>query len=614
MKFIHSVAVVSLIICGALAVGVTNSVAQIVHSHYLAMRDGTRIAVDIWLPQQQSDTIRVPAIIQFTRYWRASLSNPKRVTPEVSYFTSAGYAVVVADVRGTGASFGTRDTEFSDKEVADYGQIIDWLAVQPWSNGRVATLGTSYLGNAAELAAIPARPALRALVPRFTDFSEYRNAIRPGGVLNSVIAKAWIATTSALDRNDACGTFLDPRTCGARDRWQAGVKPVDGDMGLLKQAIGEHARNVDLAPVVNRLIYSNDLFSAASRARVTLDDVSPSHRWPAIDRARIPAFHWASWFDGGTAEGVLIRFMTYKTPINVIIGAWNHGGTSNANPYEGHQGSGPPDPPVAAQFGEIRRFLDPLLKIGLRESPVPMGQIRYFTVGENRWHTSMSWPPSNVGNQRWYFSADNALETAAPKSRSGEDHYRVNFKATTGEHNRWHTQLGTYVNYPDRREEDRKLFTYTSPPFLKDTILTGTPAIHVEMTSTTADGALFAYLEDVAPDGRVIYLAEGGIRLLFNGKAPKLADVHYSGPLHTYSKVEAHPFELNRPGILEFSLSPISVRISAGHRIRIAIAGADAQTFERLPDDGTTPVFSIQRSMIHMSYVDLPFVRSDLPQ
>jgi putative CocE/NonD family hydrolase len=59
----------------------------------------------------------------------------------------------VADARGTGASFGTRAGELSEPEIRDYGELVDWMAVQPWSNGRVGIYGTSYEGQAAELTA-----------------------------------------------------------------------------------------------------------------------------------------------------------------------------------------------------------------------------------------------------------------------------------------------------------------------------------------------------------------------------------------------------------------------------------------------------------------------------
>lgn len=586
--------------------------APFVRSSYLTVRDGTRLAVDVWLPGNVSMTGNLPTIVEFTRYWRATRQasgGSSELSPTIRYFTAAGYAVAIADMRGTGASFGSRTTEFSDAEVRDYGEIIDWLAKSPWSNGRVATLGTSYLGNAAELAAIPARPALRALVPRFSDFSEYRHAVRPGGILNAVIAKAWVSATAALDRNDPCAAFGQDNACRQKDRSTIGAEPVDGNDLLLRRAVEEHAGNADLASIVERLTYSDDPFAGPGSPGVTLDYVSPSRRWPAIDRAEVPAFHWASWFDGGTAEGVLTRFMTYKTPISVIIGAWNHGGTSSANPFPDSRVEAPPDPSVAAQFAEIRRFLDPLLKPELRIKLAVTRQVRYFTIGQNQWHTTTTWPPKHVKEQRWYFSDSGEFSPSPPEKHSGQDRYRVDFTTTTGTRNRWHTQLGTYVQYPDRRAEDLKLLTYTSRPLGHDVEVTGTPVAYIEMTSTTPDGSLFVYLEDLAPDGRVTYLSEGEIRLLFSGNVSQTAGYTYVGPAHSFTAIEAHPFPQGKSAILEFSLNPISVVVPSGHCIRVALAGADAGTFERLPSDQTTPIYEVQRNSVTPSSISLPLRR-----
>jgi X-Pro dipeptidyl-peptidase (S15 family) len=74
--------------------------------------------------------------------------------------------LVVADARGTGASFGSRPIELGPREIADYGELIDWVAAQPWSNGRVGVYGTSYEGQAAELVAGLGNPHVAAVVER----------------------------------------------------------------------------------------------------------------------------------------------------------------------------------------------------------------------------------------------------------------------------------------------------------------------------------------------------------------------------------------------------------------------------------------------------------------
>ena len=78
-----------------------------------------------------------------------------------------GYAVVVVDVRGTGASFGTRDSFRSPREREDSREIADWIVAQPWSDGRIGSTGISYLGAAADFLASTGHPAVKAIAPLF---------------------------------------------------------------------------------------------------------------------------------------------------------------------------------------------------------------------------------------------------------------------------------------------------------------------------------------------------------------------------------------------------------------------------------------------------------------
>jgi putative CocE/NonD family hydrolase len=107
------------------------------------MRDGCRIAVDVWLPQGPADAAstepgQVPTVLILTPYYRRFAVKPGSDADPVPnagkfirFLVPRGYAVVVADVRGTGASFGTRDSFRSPEEREDGREIADWIVVQP---------------------------------------------------------------------------------------------------------------------------------------------------------------------------------------------------------------------------------------------------------------------------------------------------------------------------------------------------------------------------------------------------------------------------------------------------------------------------------------------------
>jgi predicted acyl esterase len=123
-------------------------------SIHIPMRDGVRIAADIYLPSAGMGSIPpLPTMLHQTRYRRglqfkdstreASAPPPYGLMP----FLQAGYAVVITDVRGTGASFGSRTTEFSPDEVRDGWDVLDWIVAQSWSDGNVGAMGISYPGT-----------------------------------------------------------------------------------------------------------------------------------------------------------------------------------------------------------------------------------------------------------------------------------------------------------------------------------------------------------------------------------------------------------------------------------------------------------------------------------
>ena len=144
-------------------------------SLYVTAQDGTKIAVDVWLPEGLRPDQRVPALIKGTPYWRArkltqlgEAKAPDLATePDEAILNERGYAVVTVDARGTGASFGAIKILFGESEVSDYGTVADWITRQPWSNGRVGAYGFSYRGmTAANIASLP-QTSIKAVAPLF---------------------------------------------------------------------------------------------------------------------------------------------------------------------------------------------------------------------------------------------------------------------------------------------------------------------------------------------------------------------------------------------------------------------------------------------------------------
>ena len=143
-------------------------------SLYVVMRDGCRLALDVYLPQpvpgHEPPRSRLPTLLILTPYYRRFKLKPgapaaTECSPNAGkwrdLFVPRGYAVVVCDVRGTGASFGTRDSFRSPTERDDYREVADWIVRQPWSDGTIGATGISYVGAAADFLASTGHPAVR---------------------------------------------------------------------------------------------------------------------------------------------------------------------------------------------------------------------------------------------------------------------------------------------------------------------------------------------------------------------------------------------------------------------------------------------------------------------
>ncbi len=581
---------------------------------YVEMRDGVRIAIDVWLPADLAAGEQIPTLIQATRYWRATQHTSGRFEDDNRYelanrVNDAGYAFVFIDARGSGASFGSRAYERSVEEATDYGEVVDWIIEQPWSSGLVGAFGISYAGNTAELLAINKHPAVKAIAPLFNDFDNFGHLAFPGGAFTVGTLERWGNTVDRMDRNALCELRrVSGSDCDELKKTWLGVKPVDADTdgALLEQAIREHARNVHVFEAASGYQYRDDPWGEGGVVNAGYLG-SPAGHLPAIEESGVAMFIRAGWQDAATVNGTLGRYMTIDNTQQVYIGPWDHGANRDADQFK------PDDtavfPPTDTQFAQMFGFFDRYLKAG--GEPVE-SSITYYTLGADRWTTTANWPPQGFADETWYLSSNASLSVVEPAA-DGADDYEVDFDVTTGRHNRWFTNNGGGgdVVYGDRREMDERLLTYTSAPFEEDREITGHPVITLYVRSTHEDGLFIAYLEDVAPDGRVTYITEGQLRGVMRQVADEPPLYRKIGPHHSQLRADAMPLVPGEVAELNFELWATSVLIKKGHRLRIAIAGADKDTFARYPLEGGTPTITVERSARYPSRVVLPFARGE---
>ncbi len=576
-------------------------------SLYVPMRDGIQIAVDVWLPEDLASGQRVPALLYFTRYGRAQLPGlVKRVAlglglrevhPVVQAMNDAGFAVVMVDARGSGASGGSRRAEFAPEEVADQSEVADWAVSQAWSNGKVGAMGVSYPGTASEMLLATGNPAVGAVAPLFSDFDGYTGLVRPGGVLAREFIRAWGESNRLLDSNTGCAGGPGWR-CLLSRLWVQGIKPVDADpegdqlAGLLRQRT-----NYDIQAVTADAEFADDSFADG-----TFRSKFPAGNLAAIERSGVPMQVWVGWLDAATVDGALARYNSIGNPQQLIIGPFNHGGSQSADQYAPADAA--PRPGRREQYAERLDFLRKFLSAEDAE-PEP-SSIRYFTMGEGKWKTTDVWPPRGIETQRWYLAEEQRLSRQPPEEASF-DSYRVDFSATTGPRNRWLANLSgsNAIRYSDRAAQGKKLLVYDSAPLESALEITGAPVVTLQVRSSEPDVAFFVYFEDVAPDGTVTYITEGILRAIHR-KIPETRPPYYQvGPYHSFAREDAAPMPVGEVAEVRIGLISTSVKIDAGHRLRIAIGGHDASVFERIPASGD-PVLDVFRGGTTLSHVDFP--------
>lgn len=548
-------------------------------SQYVTVRDGTRLAVDVFRPARRQTPVARPRPVlwTFTRYQRATrrAGQVEHLLDRSTWLQTLvcrGYVLAAVDVRGTGASFGHWDGPFADVEARDAYDLTEWFAAQPWCDGHVGMFGKSYAGATQYLAAGEAPPHLNAIFPGMACFDAYSFTYENGVFYDAFLAD-WNRRARYLDLGpDVARVDEDP--CGV----------------ALHDALRQHRCNRDAYDLAVATPYRDDPDPATGAPLYPAR--SPGRCAEAISHAGIPVYHLAGWYDIWVQDA-LFWFHSLRCPQKILIGPWRHS--------------------LRTEFDlatEHLRWFDHWLR-GQANGVMDEPPITYFTMNappERAWRSAWKWPLPGQRMTRYYVHTchlGGSLRLQPPEQEVGADEYRVDYHATSGRCTRWSSGPGAPELQDDMSGNDRRGLAYTSEVLTESVEVTGHPRVSLWIGSTARDIDLFVYLAEVDSRERSVYVTEGALRASHRALAPSpypALDLPYHRS-HRSDLVElpAHPVELR------LALRPTSYRFAAGSRIRVTVACADRDN-ALTPELDPPPLVTVFCNNRYPSFVELPII------
>ncbi len=479
---------------------------------YITMTDGVRLAYVVYLPRA---TGRFPAVLQYEPY-EGGGSGPRSWWP-AGMWLEKGYAVVFANVRGTGCSQGVLDV-FGPHEGPDGAAIIDWIGTQPWSDRRVGMIGASYPGFTQVLVAAQHPKFLRAITPSAVTASAYGEAVYPGGMLNVGFVAEW--SLHDQPASEAQGVKV-------RVGW--------GDKEC------EHNYRAHPAP---------HIFLQA-RAHPFFDQWWQTHSLQTyVGQVTVPTFISGTWQDNATESGGITElYERLKGPKRLSMSPGGHTAI-----YA-----------TTALQQDLLRWMDRWVK-GVRngidgEPPVTIYWESKGFPPVAGWTTRYSgWPPRRAEMRTFWLTPAAAL-SATPPANSPADAKGLSYTFPTGVE-----LIGDNTQFAVPPDPNGSL-TFTSAPLDYDVTILGRARVRFYAASENPDTDFEVDLHDVYPNGDIQYLQRGLLRASL-----RAIDQDESTPDHV-----AHAYrtpEYLVPGRIyeiQLSLPPLGAVLRKGHRLQLLI-------------------------------------------
>jgi uncharacterized protein len=589
------------------------------------MRDGIRVAVDVYRPAHDGELVagRFPTVVCMTPYDKTE----RRYTEIADFFVPRGYAVVLQDMRDRHRSEGTNEyfhtvTPHTGEDGYD---TIEWIAAQPWSNGRTGTVGSSYAGITQIRTALEAPPHLTAIWPDVTPTNMFENQTREGGAMQ--LHMFWALYIHAADAQDVKDDWQKQREVfeDLKDLrklfWRSPILGDDDGAGLGLRHVPTLAQT--LVDYCTRGTY--DEYWARK-------DNDFTRYWH--EHADIPATMTTGWYDpfpGADSEYFAAMTAKNESPQRLIIGPWSHVGMRGDASWTLDVDYGPTSVwGVQRYFEEQLSFFERWLPDDASGQPADEAPIKIFVMGGGsgrktelgkldhggRWRDEHEWPLARAVPTTLHLHGDGSLRAEAPavaaeprtftydpddpvptigglycavgEFPSGEGEIEPmwarllnpalllrNIQTPGAADQKESAEFFTAREPYQRLSERADVLVYQTDPLEDPIEVTGRVAVELWIASSAVDTDFTAKLIDVYPP---------------NDDYPEGYDLLLNDTIVRTRYREGFDREvLMEPGTpyrVEMLLPPTSNLFARGHRIRVDVSSSNFPRLERNPNTG----------------------------
>lgn len=526
-----------------LATPVRHATAVVYRDVMIAMRDGVRLATDMYFPSDEGlgpATGPFPLLLSRTPYSKQRTGMEGRASAQDQAVRAAvrGFAVAIQDTRGRYASEGAFRSMQDDGP--DGWDALEWLGNQPWCSGRIGMYGVSYLG-ATQMMLVPLQPP--HLVAAFSEqpsSDEFTDRTFHSGALTLANVQGWAINSSGEQVNQRLPEHLRQQAEKELAEYRAlGARALERlpltDVPWLRLVPGLWQDVLDHV--------EDPTFFDANNVRSKLQQIA------------VPIYHLGGWFDP-FLRNTLDHYKGASVPSpnqRLIIGPWTHGGMSASS-------AGQTEFPDAAfdDFGYALEWHDRWLRNGAGH-PAQEYPVILYVMGANRWRAEDAWPVPGAHLTRYYLQSGGVLSAETPPG-APPDTFQYDPRDPMPSPEMGRNDVSALLTRSD-------VLVYSTPPLSEPVEVTGEVGATLYAATTAADTDWMVRLVDIQPDGRAFHVVDGISRARYR-----------------HSRTEPSPLT---PGAVEryaINLWATSLVFAPGHRIGLVISSSNFPKYDRHPN------------------------------